>query len=460
MLCLGILSLRRETPLADIPFPLGLSGSVKLPKTQTNLINCWNDEGVVINRPGITERADTGLVARGAFVWNENLYQVVSTSLIKITNVVTGAYSVIGTIAGADDIDAAIGFNHACIIVKGGNGYTLDSSDTLTQMVSAQFVASNSVTHINGRFVFIPSDGDPAFFSDVGDADSIQTSSLFDAEELPDKNTVTINLNNNLYIGGTDSFELFRDTGVGPNYFARLNARVSFGYIGGMVEYSTTFLFVGREKDQGQGIYAMDQGLAIKISNELIDNILIQYTVTELQNIRANRFKWNGYDVATFKLSNHSFGFLKGNWFELTTQVGNETKPWSANFITHFAGSYYIGHNDKIGVLADVPTDYGNPFEKAVEIGFTEERDFTANALELFISQGYNAEIGSVALQLSHDNVLYTEPFYRQTGDVGEYYNKLEWVYPGGLGYYEGFMGLRLTTTESINFSSSKLIIT
>jgi len=408
----------------------------------------------------MTELSTTGLVARGEFVWNENLYQVVSTSLIKITDVVTGAYSVIGTIAGANDIDVAIGFNHACIIVKGGNGYTLDKSDTLTQMVSAQFVASNSVTHINGRFVFIPSDGDPAFFSDIGDADSIQTSSFFDAEELPDKNTVAINLNNNLYIGGTDSFELFRDTGVGPNYFARMNARVSFGYIGGLVEYSTTFLFVGREKDQGPGIYAMEQGNAPKISNELIDEILSEYTPTELENIRANRFKWNGYDIATFKLPNHSFGFLKGNWFELTTQFGNESKPWAANFITHFSGKYYIAHEGSIGVLADVPTDYGNPFQKTLEIGFTESRDFTANTLELFISQGYNADIGSVALQLSRDNVLYTEPFYRDTGAEGEYYSKLEWVYPGGLGYYEGFMGIRLTTTESVNFSSSMLNIT
>lgn len=446
--------------MADIPLPLGFAGSVKLPKTHTNLINCWNADGTLINRPGITGLASTGLVARGQFVWNEGLYQVVSTSLIKITNVVTGAYSVIGTIAGAADIDVAIGFNTACIIVKGGNGYTLDKSDVLTQMVSAQFVASDSITHINGRFIFIPSDGDPAFFSDVGAADTIQTSSFFDAEELPDKNTVTINLNNNLYIGGTDSFELFRDTPVGPNYFVRMNARVSFGYIGGLVEYSTTFLFVGREKDQGQGIYAMDQGNAPKISNELIDNILTQYTVTELQNIKANRFKWNGYDIATFKLPNHSFGYMKGNWFELTTQVGNEPKPWAANYITHFGGKYYIAHEGEIGVFDDVPTDYGNPFQKTIEMGFTEVRDFTANALELFISQGYNAEIGSVALQLSRDNVLYGEPFYRPTGDQGEYYNKLEWVYPGGLGYYEGFMGIRLTTTENINFSSSMLNIT
>lgn len=446
--------------LADIPLPLGFAGSEKLPKTRTNLVNCWNAGDRIFSRPGITLLNTTGLVARGQFVWNDALYQVVSTSLIKITNVETGAYSTIGTIAGSADIDTAIGFNTATIIVKGGNGYTLDSSDTLTQITDPQFLPSVSVTHIDGRFVYIPSDGSPAFFSDIGAAGSIQSSSFFDAEELPDKNKVAVNLNNILNIGGTDSFERFRSSGIAPNYFSRLNARVSFGYIGGLIEHNTTFLFVGREKDQDVGIYAITQGAAEKISNELVDSILITYTQGQLANVKSSRMKWLGYDIAIFKLPNHAFGFLKGNWFELTTQNNNESEAWHADYINHFEGKYYVAHADKIGVFADVPTDYGNAFETTMDLGFREERAFKVNYLELGISQGYNESIGSVALQLSHDNVLYTEPFYRQTGSIGQYSSKLVWNYPGGLGYYpEAFMGVRLTTTGNVNFSIDYLKI-
>jgi hypothetical protein len=448
----------KVTNLPDVPFPPGITGSVKLPKTQTSLINCWNVEGDIINRPGITQLNTTSLVARGQFVWNDNLYQVVSTSLIKITDLSTGAYSVIGTITGTEDIDVAIGFNHACIIVKGGSGYTLDNTDTLTIMVSAQFVASDSVAHINGRFVFIPSDGSVAFFSDVGDADSIQVTSFFDAEQLPDKNTVCFNLNNLLYIGGTDSFEIFRDTGAGLVPYSRLDGRVSFGYISGILEYADTALFVGREKNQDVGIYAISQGTAQKISNEMIDSALITYTTAQLQTIKVNRFKWLGYDIATFRLANNAWGY-NGGWFELTTQVANEPKPWDADFITHHKQKYYIANDDKIGVLADTPTDYGNKFEGTVIIGFEEDSEFSVSSLEMNISQGYNTSIGSVALELSHDNVLWTEPFYRETGRIGEYSRQLKWEYPGGLGYYYGFMGIKLTTTENINFSASKLMV-
>jgi len=452
----------RALKLADIPFPLGLDGSTKIPKTLTSLVNCFNAEGDIINRPGITELNTTSLVARGQFVWNENLYQVVSTSLIKITDVVTGAFSVIGTIAGTEDIDFAIGFNHAVIISKGANGYTLDSSDTLTQIVDVNFLSSVSVTHMNGRFIYVPADGSPAFFSDVGNGASIQTNSFFDAEELPDKNTVCFNFNNILYIGGTDSFELFRDEGdtiSGPVPYVRLNARISYGYIGGIQEYGDTFVFCGREKDQDVGIFAIDRGRAVKLSNELIDTILISYKQTQLQNIKANRLKWRGYDLVTFKLPNDSFGFYKGNWFLLTTQVSNETEQWSADHITQFGLKYYVAHSDKIGVFADVPTDYGNNFEGTIDLGFEEENDFTVNSLTLNISQGFNTGLGSVALQLSHDNVTYSQPFYRPTGAIGQYSNQLSWKYPGGLGYYYGFMGIRITTTENVNFSASKLVL-
>ena len=256
----------RAKRLAELPE--GITGSVDLPKTQTSLTNCWNADGTIIVRPGVSQRNTTGQVARGQFVWNESLYQVVSTNLIKITNVLTGAFTTVGTISGVEDIVVSIDFVHAVIIVKGGNGYTLDFSDVLTQITDPNFKPSDSVAVMNGRFIYIPSDGSPAIFSDVGNGASIQSTSTFEAEELPDKNTVAVNLNNILFIGGTDSFEPFRDVDLTPLLpYARLNGRVSYGYIGGLIEHSNTFLFVGREKDQDVGIYAIDQGTATVFSS-------------------------------------------------------------------------------------------------------------------------------------------------------------------------------------------------
>lgn len=451
--------------MARIPFPAGFEGVENVPRTSRSLQNCFNNlDGTIISRPGITQLNTTGGFARGEFVWNGALYQVVSEQLIKITNVDTGAFSVIGTISGNAVVETAIGFNEAVIVVKSATGriYTLDDTDTLVDIAgNANFVASTDVAHIDGRFVYIPFSGDPAFFSDVGDAGSVQVLSFFDAEELPDKNNSVFNFKNTLYIGGTDSFELFRDTGASPNPFARVSgARITNGYIGALLEYNETFLFLGREKDQDFGFYAIGQGLAPKISNETIDLILTTYTQEELSEITSGRLKWRGYDIATFTLARDSFGFYAGNWFILDTVVDGVSEPWGGGFITQFEGKYYTAFEDKIGVFAKVNTDYGESITRIIDTGFEEENDdfFACQSIELGISQGFSSTDGSVAIFLSKDNVTYGQPIYRDLGAIGEYDTHLIWNESGGMGSYDGFMGVRIYTTEDVDFSANHFV--
>lgn len=442
----------------EIDFPLGLNGTEGLPATQSRLKNCLNASGSIIQRPGISPLGENGRVARGAFEWNGSLYEVASTDLLKVNT--DGTHVVIDTIDGTANIDSAIGFNTAVIVVKGGNAYTLDKSDVVVQIVDLDYAPSDSVCHINGRFVYIPSNGDPAFFSDVGAAGTIQTNSFFDAEELPDLNKVCFNLGNVLHIGGTDSFEKFRDLGVDPTVpFQRLNARIDFGYIGGILEYGNTFLFIGREKGQNLGIYATDQGIAPKISNEYIDTILNTYTEEELSVCISGRIKWNGYDIATFALARHSWGFIGGSWFELDTRIDGENIPWQAGFIVEHNLKYYSFNSSDIGVFDAINTDNGNPFERLINGTFESENDFSLQRLEYRLSQGYNSAVGSVGLQVSDDNVLFGPVFHRLTGALGEYSQKLEWNYPGGLGYYDGLFAYKIFTAEDIDFSASKLML-
>lgn len=378
-----------------IEFPKGLTETENLPKTKRTLVNCFNNnQGQIISRPGISSITTTGRVARGQFVWNGSLYQIQSEELHKITNLITGASTLIGTIAGAEPVFVAIGFNTATIIVKGGSLYTLDTSDVLTDISSnSNFVPCDAIAHINGRFVYIPSNGDPAFFSDVGAAGTVQVLSFFDAEELPDKNNSVFNFKNTLYIMGTDSIELFRDTGASPNPFGRISgSRITNGFIGGLLEYNETFLFIGREKDQSAGIYAIGSGIAPKISNDAIDLILAGFTEAQMALAVTSRFKWRGYDIATFTILTTTFAFFGGNWFELTTLVDSVPGVWQGGFINQFEGTYYTADKGNIGKLAKVNTDYGGKIERIIDIGFQDPNNdfFTCQSIELVVSQGFN----------------------------------------------------------------------
>ncbi len=449
--------------MARVPLPEGFSQTENLPRTRRSLTNCFNNrQGHIISRPGILQLNTTARLARGQFVWNGALYQVADQDLLKITDTETGAFTIIGTIAGDAVIETAVGFNDAVILVKGGAIYSLDKSDVLTLISdNPNFVPSVNLAFINGRFVYIPTDGDPAFFSDVGNAGSVQALSFFDAEELPDKNNNVFNFKNTLYIMGTDSIELFRDTGASPNPFVRnQGARITNGFIGGLIEYNETHLFIGREKDQDFGIYATGQGRAPKISNEAIDVILSTYTQAELAAALGARFKWRGYDIATFTLVRDSFAFFGGDWFLLTSIRNDDSGTWGGGFITQLEGEYFTAFEARIGKLSTVNSDYGERIERIIDTGFEDENNdrFSCQSISLGISQGFNDTAGTVGLFMSRNNVEYGEPLFRDLGALGEYTKHLEWNYPGGMGSYDGFMGLRIYTTQDVVFSADHLI--
>jgi hypothetical protein len=453
-------------PLAEIAFPLGLQGTAKLPRTRKALRNVWNDDGDIIQRPGFTLNGTNSRVARGSFEWNGGLYAVASQDLIKITNVLTGAFSVIGTVTGTADIRTTNDFVTAVIVVKGGALYTLDKSDVLVDISgNANIVPCNSVTTLNSRTQYIPSDGSPAFFSDVNAAGTVQALSFFDAEQLPDNNTEVFQLNNILYIAGDTSIQSFLDRGLSPVPYQPQTGRIDIGIIGGVQETQddgtgkAAVLFIGAKKGQVPGIFAQVAGGATKISNEWIDEILENYTETQLSQVITGRYVWRGNDIVYFTLANDAFGFYKGNWHGLDTLITGTNVPWQAGYIQEFELKYYSFFAGNFNVMADVNKDSGNSFVRIIDDGIEAGQSFTAASLQYHMSQGYNAAVGSVYLAMSDDNVLYPTYVSANTGAIGNYGYELDWNYPGGLGLYNRFMGYRLQTGEDVNFSGTKLFI-
>jgi hypothetical protein len=304
--------------------------------------------------------------------------------------------------------------------------------------------------------------GDKTVFSDVNAFGTIGAFSFFDAQVRPDNTVFCFTLDNYLYLMGTQSVERFKNVTDPDNPFQRVGTAFDFGYIGGFLEVDEAVVFVGRKRNQSPGIFALNANQVVKISNPPIDKIISTYTDQELSETISGRINQLGFDYATLTLRRDSFLFFAGDWSLLDTVIDEMSRPWSGGFIVEFNNRYYSGFEDKFGVFDEGNFDYGDRITRIIETSLQQENMeyMTGAELELGVSQGFNSgEAQSIGLQTTEDGVLYGPILYEDLGLIGQYANKLVWNPPGGLGTYEGFMGIRLVTRENVVFNADHLII-
>ena len=444
--------------MATIPLPKGITGISDLPKSKEHYINLMLSEGGPIRTPGI-ESLGNGLGAcRGAVEWlvDGECYQVSGSYLIRVSS--SGTVTSLGVISGSADVVFSQGQANLVIIVKGGDGYYYSSSAGLQQIADPDYLPSVDVDFIDGRHVFIPADGSPAIYSEIDQAGSIEPLAFFDAEELPDKNKAVINVQNQLYIGGEGSFEIFR-TNIDPDivYTRREGARVDVGYAGGKVRFANTFAFLGRMRGEGYRFYLMGSGSATGISNEAIDEILNEeYAAAELEQCDSCRFEYKGIETVVFNLARHSFGFSGGNWFYLDSFVDNQPSVWRGKGIAHVNGKYIIGDRfgSNIGVLKSTQTEYSadTEFELQTFIRSDREANFNLGKIELDCLVGQKLTEQTVGLSISRDGLTWTPFYYVGLGKTGEYKRVVRWQPAGGIGSFESYCGIRIRSTGDIKF--------
>lgn len=444
--------------MINSPLPKGIKYVEGLPRSEEYLINLLYADGNIISRPGITEYTAGIGPCRGRFVFNDRLYHVSGDRLIRI-NTGDGSITDIGEILGDADIDSAVGFTHAVIVVKGGAGYVLQVDETLTEITDPDFVPMDEVTRVNGRFVFCPSDGSPVFYSDIGNGGSIGALSFFDAEVSTDKNVGVANYRNDLYVLGENTIQLFRDVGPDTNPFVPVTgATANQGYIAAKIEYGGQLWFVGRENNQAAGIFAMAQGEAVRMSNPAIDRIIQSLSLDELRGVRSQRIVWRGHDFIEFKFPEYSFCFYRGNWtyFQSITHI-EEFANWQPRHSVYFEGQYFVGSDDgRIGVISENNADFDEPIRRVIKTFVRSQGDsaFGLSSVSLAVTQGKNLNPGSVGLRVSDDGALWSSRFFMDLDQSGDHTFRVHWEFPGGLGYYRnGYCGVEFYTTSEVVFA-------
>lgn len=444
-------------PKAPIPLPQGLRGVTSSPKTIERVKNLIYANNKLIFRPSVTSLSDGVGVCRGSGRFTdqstgiEELYQVSGEKLIKI-ELVGGFPSVdlrpidvsvteISDIAGSAQCFIESSFEFMVVLVEGGDAYVFDSSLALVKQFKDgvdKYKASVSVTHDSGRFVFVPEDGSPFFWTNTGDATTIDADNFADAEQQTDPNRAVIERKGSIYVLGSRSTEQLTYDATRNVYIAQIGGSASVGYVGGLTKYGESFAFLGLGENGGFNFYMMGQEPQMIYNETVSEQLNNQYAIRDLENARGEFFTWKGVTILLFYLPDQTLVYY-GDWGTWST-TGQDT--WRINNIQQAYGYLWTGdaQSSTIGYLQDKGVDYGveNEWEIRTFLRDLPRTDFIISRIWALCSVGLSGEEdgkltyreSQVLLQVSKDGYVFTQPAPRSLGRVGDFNREVVWGSP------------------------------
>jgi len=395
-----------------VPFAVATSQARNKKGNNETLINMYADtmpptaksSVVLLGTPGwtlYTTIENAPII--GMHYFKLDLYVVTKTSIYQIrhtdnfiTNIGTVDFSAVDSVSIADN-----GIN---IVIVGGNGYYSDGA-TVTHITDPAYYPSDTVAFQDGYFIFNRS-GTNQFFISRLYAVTFDATMYASAEGSPDNINGLITVNQKLYIFGTNSIEVWYNSGDALFPFDRIQG--SFALYG-CINYKTiattnnSVYWCGNDNC----VYTMNGYTPTKISTSAIEYKLASRGV---KDYRAFTYYEEGhyfyvltidgdttlvFDMATNLW--HTRQSLGSTW-GLRNMVVNEKGVWVGADVTS-GNIYYVG--------LDYHTENGQTILRTAETSpFSNGVDyFTLNKFEIDMETGKsqpNAE-DTITLSFSDD---------------------------------------------------------
>jgi hypothetical protein len=310
-------------------------------------------------------------------------------------------------------------------------------------------VGSNSVANIDNTMIAIDPDSQRFQISAVGNALSWNPLDFASAEVLPDNLVRLIAFNRQLYLLGTDSFQVFWNSGDATRPFIPLEG--ALGEIGCVAPYSvatdkTGVYWLGADRNGGASIYKAaggTVGTVGTVSDPAIDHTLAGYTLADAE-------------AYTFRMGAHSYYVItfptdKQTWlFDTTTQGWSEYLEWvnglrwdrhRSRCAIYAFGKQLIGDfetGDVYELREDIHSNAGN-VQRAVRVSAhvsDNESKFPLAGVQVVAEMPLGSETGDepqIMLRVRRDG-RWTPLMNRSLGRIGEVNRRATWRRPCGAG--------------------------
>jgi hypothetical protein len=191
------------------------------------------------------------MACRGSHTLNDIPYFVLDDKLVRIEADGTST-ALAGTITGSGPVSMAENGTQLCILDPGGDGFIYTTAGGLVEITDSDFRANGNptaVTYIDGYFLFT-TDTKKIIVCSLNDGTAYSALDFGTAESDPDELVAPVVLFNQLFVGGTTTFEAYSNIGGSGFPFQRSNLFFQQGISARFSLQSTpdTFTWIGRSK--------------------------------------------------------------------------------------------------------------------------------------------------------------------------------------------------------------------
>lgn len=386
------------------------------------------DQFAVMAIPGLVTFSDiSAYPVRGMHVMADVLYGVVGTTLYSIDS--AGVETSLGTVGGTLPVQMAD--NGTQLAIQGGalnnQGYVLDSGTLYTNLVNLPPVSG--VTYMDGYFVWPVFESDQFIISALTDGLSYDPLDVATVEGDPDNIVGVVNLQRELQFFGTNTIEVWYDSGNqdfpferSPNAFIERGCRDRDS----IVKIDNSVQFVGDDLI----VYRLNGYQPVRISNHAIE-----FKIASATWLRAFTMSQEG---AKFYILNTDVGcwayeMSTGAWAERQS-LGLDNYRCSCAVRVYNGTVMGDGYTGRIYTPSlDVFTENGNviPITIVLPSIQTDRSKSTCYSLEVQIESGVgNASDPDpqMIMQWSKDGGrTFSNEVARPMGAVGEYLTRCIW---------------------------------
>jgi hypothetical protein len=332
------------------------------------------------------------------------------------------------------------------MIVDDEFGYIFTkATDTLTKITDADFPVPSDLTFQDGYFIVTEADTAFFFISALNNGSSWSSLDKTTVEASPDDLVGCKSDSSNLWMFGTKSTEVYRNTGASAFPFERINgASIETGCAaqGTIAEINNVLLWLGTDEN-GDAIVWQSSGYnAVRVSTQAIEKKIAEGT-----NFNES-YSW------VYHERGHAFYMLQVKGVSTTLCLDLSTMAWhermyrntdSANEEQH-KGSCHVFFNKKhlVGdrgsgkvfrMSLDYYSDNGDPLVKIrTSPHYDEERRLITHAqfeLDMEVGVGLASGQGSdpqIMMKYSDDGgKTWSSELWRSMGKIGEYLTRVKW---------------------------------